>query len=101
MNYKYIQLSLSSILLCIASPAAFSQDQQETFILEEVIVTAQKRSQSLQDVPVAVSALTGQQITDASHPPKLNLGSSARSYVFLRLCSVPSPVLPRRTPTQG
>ena len=27
--------------------------------LEEIIVTAQKRSESLQDVPVAVSAFTG------------------------------------------
>ena len=32
---------------------AFSQ------ALEEVVVTAQKRAQSLQDVPIAVSALSG------------------------------------------
>ena len=33
--------------------------------LEEVVVTAQKRSQSLQDVPIAVSALNAQALEDA------------------------------------
>jgi iron complex outermembrane receptor protein len=32
----------------------------EGFVLEEVVVTAQKRSESLQDVPVAVSAFTSE-----------------------------------------
>lgn len=33
--------------------------------LEEVIVTAQKRAQSLQDVPISVSAVSGQKIQEA------------------------------------
>ena len=33
--------------------------------LEEVIVTAQKRAESLQDVPISVSAMTGEKITQA------------------------------------
>ena len=33
-------------------------------MLEEVIVTAQKRSESLQDVPISVSAMSGQKIED-------------------------------------
>src|SRR5580704_15597618 len=33
--------------------------------LQEVIVTAQKREQNLQDVPIAVMALSGQQLQDA------------------------------------
>jgi outer membrane receptor protein involved in Fe transport len=33
--------------------------------LEEVIVTAQKRAESLQDVPISVSALNGEKITQA------------------------------------
>ena len=31
-------------------------------ILEETIVTAQKREQNLQDVPIAVTAFTGQRV---------------------------------------
>ena len=34
-------------------------------VLEEVIVTAQKREQSMMDVPISVSAVTGQKITDS------------------------------------
>ena len=64
-------------------------------VLEEVVVTAQKRSESLQDVPVAVSALTGDTlktlgITNASElvnvTPGFALGAQAgsnRNY-FLR-----------------
>lgn len=35
-------------------------------MLEEVIVTAQKRSESLQDVPISITALSGEMIEDAS-----------------------------------
>ena len=33
--------------------------------LEEIIVTAQKRAESLQDVPISMSALDGQKIEEA------------------------------------
>ncbi|MEO0436411.1 MAG: TonB-dependent receptor [Pseudomonadota bacterium] len=36
--------------------------------LEEVIVTAQKRAESLQDVPISVSAVQGEKIQDAGIP---------------------------------
>ena len=34
--------------------------------LEEVVVTAQKRTESLQDVPISVTAISGDLIQDAS-----------------------------------
>jgi outer membrane receptor protein involved in Fe transport len=37
-------------------------------VLEEVIVTAQKRAESLQDVPISVSAIQGEQIEQAGIP---------------------------------
>jgi len=33
--------------------------------LEEIIVTAQKRSQSLQDIPISISAMTGESLADS------------------------------------
>ncbi len=39
---------------------------QEQFLLEEVIVTAQKREQSLQDVPVSVSVVSGDAIAGSN-----------------------------------
>ena len=49
--------------LCV--PLSVSAADQ-LLVLEEVIVTAQKRAQSLQDVPLAVSALTSAQL----QPPR-------------------------------
>ena len=37
----------------------------QNLVLEEVIVTAQKRAESLQDVPISVSAVSGEKINDA------------------------------------
>ena len=41
-----------------------SDDANEGFALEEVIVTAQKRTQSLQDVGASVSAFDGKALED-------------------------------------
>ncbi len=45
------------------SPLAMAQDSG-TAPLEEIIVTAQKRDQSLQDVPISISVLNSAQLTD-------------------------------------
>jgi iron complex outermembrane recepter protein len=75
--------------LLFSSPAVYSQEQESTLILEEVIVTAQKREQSLQDVPIAVSALSADDITNAEIrdirslqllSPSINVTQSAAAY---------------------
>jgi outer membrane receptor protein involved in Fe transport len=58
-----------SLLLCAAivavlAASAVAQAADEP-VLQEVTVTAQKRSQSIQDVPVSVSALSAAQLADA------------------------------------
>mgnify|MGYP003579758442 CR=1 FL=1 len=46
------------------SPTSLAQEgPRSTSILEEIVVTAQKRSESLQDVPAAVSAFNQEQLT--------------------------------------
>ncbi len=52
----------SAVLLALASASATSQ---ETTALAEIVVTAQKRAESLQDVPIAVSAVDGTKIAEA------------------------------------
>jgi iron complex outermembrane receptor protein len=51
----------SSLLLALYGTGALAQG----LVLEEAIVTAQKRSESLQDVPVAVNAFTSDTILEA------------------------------------
>lgn len=56
----------SMLLSCAISsvlgftPVALGQESRGPSVLEEVIVTAQKRSETLQDVPIAVSAFTSE-----------------------------------------
>lgn len=49
-------------LLVSVSVSVGAQEERRPGVLEEIIVTAQKREQSLQDVGVAVTAFTGDQI---------------------------------------
>ncbi|HXV40683.1 MAG TPA: TonB-dependent receptor plug domain-containing protein, partial [Steroidobacteraceae bacterium] len=52
----------TGVLLALAGAAASAQDSTH---LGEIIVTAQKRAESLQDVPLAVSAVSGARIAEA------------------------------------
>ena len=49
-----------------ASGTVYAQDQEEDVLLfEEVVITAQKRSENLQDVPVAITGLGESRINDS------------------------------------
>ncbi len=52
----------SAVLMALASPALLAQESPSA--LGEVIVTAQKREQSLQDVPISIKALGQEQLTE-------------------------------------
>lgn len=54
---------LTIFALSIAAAAPLSAQQR---MIEEVIVTSQKTEQSLQDVPISVSAVTGDQLRQAN-----------------------------------
>lgn len=57
---RFISRSLLIVLACGISGAVLAQSGA----IDEIVVTAQKREQSLQDVAVAVTAFTGQDIVD-------------------------------------
>ncbi len=56
---RHIQNSIKGVLAVSLSLCWFSSPGAEELVLEEVIITAQKREQPLQDVPVAVSVFSG------------------------------------------
>lgn len=47
-----------------APPPAQADEQASDAVLDEIVVTAQKRSESLQRVPIAVTAASGQDLVD-------------------------------------
>jgi len=79
-----------ALAVSLAVPALSMSGAQadERFVLEEVIVTAQKREQSLQDVPVSVSVVTGDTISKtgmanldelSTHVPNLSIAEGSQT----------------------
>ena len=63
---QLIKKSALALAISLALPTlAAAQTIPTGLALEEIIVTAQKRSQSLQDVPVSVSVVSGQSIKES------------------------------------
>ncbi len=50
-------LTSATVLACLAP--AISQAQDRPDLLDEIVVTAQKRSENIQDVPISISAFSG------------------------------------------
>jgi len=58
MKSKHFLLATSALLAAAIGASAHAQTQPGGTTIEELVVTAEKREQSLQDVPVAISAFT-------------------------------------------
>ena len=81
-----VSCGLAALASALAvAPAAFAQDATK---VGEVIITAQKRSENLQDVPVSVAAISGERLQSifaagedilalSAKPPGLYAESSA------------------------
>jgi outer membrane receptor protein involved in Fe transport len=67
-NYRHHALrrlplaSAISAILAGGVPAAHAATDAETTTLEEVVVTAQKRTENLQDVPVSIQVFSGKEL---------------------------------------
>jgi outer membrane receptor protein involved in Fe transport len=59
--------SSAVLAVCLSSAPALAQDEPQAAepTVEGIIVTAQKREQNLQDVPIVVNVVSGQQLQDA------------------------------------
>lgn len=61
-SVSFRNFALTAIAASIAVPTAYAQNDG---FLEELVVTAQKREQSVQDVPIAVTVLDSEKIENA------------------------------------
>ena len=96
MSRKYALLAGASILMI--STNAFAQDaaqepvavEEDTGGLEEIVVTAQKREQNMQSVPVAVTALGAEAIENARIADFSDLTRAAPSLTITQTTSSPN-----------
>ena len=71
--------STRNVLLAAAIAAALpvpALAQDEVAALGDIIVTARKREESLQDVPIAVTAMSGEQLAEMGVPDVVAIGQS-------------------------
>ena len=74
MNQSKRKVLISAISLALASPLVGAQ------MLEEVLVTAQKREQTLKDVPISISAVSGKTLENRSIDDLASLSSSIPNF---------------------
>lgn len=60
----YVSTAAFALVAGLSVSAASAQEAAETAQVEEIIVTAQRREQRLQDVPIAVTAITSKQMEE-------------------------------------
>ncbi len=62
MSKHFVKAAMAVAVTAVAAQSSLANDN---LTLEEVVVTAQKRAESLQDVPISVSAVGGEKLADA------------------------------------
>ena len=91
-SYQWsLRYAIASVVLCTAVLPEPSHAREG--VLEEVIVTARKRVEDIQDVPVSVTAFTGNQLRDAGivnlkdlgyQTPGVQIDQSSSAQIWIR-----------------
>ena len=63
MNYRLASAVAAVLAACPTYAVRAQTSEPSSGKLEEIIVTAQRREESLQDVPLAIQALTGETLS--------------------------------------
>jgi iron complex outermembrane recepter protein len=72
-----ISLALGLSAQAVAAEAAAAEAKSDTAGLEEIVVTAQKRSENLQDTPISISVLSSKALEDRHIGSLVDLGDGA------------------------
>ena len=94
-HYKRYPLPLAVACMTIgATPLALdAAEQRASGLIEEVVVTARKRAESIQETPVAVTAITGDSLREqgilaaeelSKSVPSLQINNSTSPQIFIR-----------------
>ncbi|NVJ69804.1 MAG: TonB-dependent receptor [Alphaproteobacteria bacterium] len=83
MKQLMLTASATAMLAVLPSSNILAQDEDSGgFFLEEITVTAQKRSESMQDVPLAITAIAGDKLREANIASLQDVGNRTPGMVF-------------------
>ncbi|WP_419827180.1 TonB-dependent receptor [Sphingomonas sp.] len=77
----------------VAGPATSAEVASDGTQLQEIVVTAQKRAQNLQKVPIAVAAVSGEDLKTRGIETVTDLGTSVSGLEFQRVNGIVLPFL--------
>lgn len=83
-------MALASAAPVFAQDSTIQPDSESVNRIDEIIVTAQRREQSMQDVPISVSALDSEIIRDAGFSNSLSIGDHVPNLEIKTFAGVPN-----------
>ncbi|MCV6622926.1 MAG: TonB-dependent receptor [Cellvibrionaceae bacterium] len=93
MRSEFLPKQLAQAIALTALSSGIAIAQESSFALEEVVVTAQKRSENIQDVPISISAVSGAKIAEAgikdmddlaAYVPNLDISTGNNTQIRMR-----------------
>ncbi len=90
MSLRNTLMALPWTALVLAMPAVAAAQEPAADTLEEIVVTAERREASLQQTPVAVSALTGGQLAEQGIVNIQSVGKSVPNLMIQPISANPS-----------
>tara|TARA_B000000460_G_scaffold132692_1_gene93504 strand:+ start:766 stop:3075 length:2310 start_codon:yes stop_codon:yes gene_type:complete len=75
---------IAIIVVWLGTPTIFAAEGDSEGVLEEVIVTAQKREQALIDTPISMTALSGSTLDDLNITDVLKVGKFAPNVMVIK-----------------
>ena len=94
MKRTTASLVIATFASCtIPSTHVYSEAQEQSLVLEEIVVTAQKREESLQEVPVTLLAFTSDMLEEAGIPTTDFLGEIVPNLQSARQIGASTPFL--------
>jgi len=95
-RFKELILGFMMLLLVLPGQAVFAEEDEgaeSDFVLEEVMVTAQKRTENLQDVPISMTAVSDSRLEDLSARELADIQEFAPNVEFGNLLTNDNPAV--------